>query len=47
MKDAELARAKADFRRRMAELQEAANSGDVVATPVVFGTFSVTRDTAQ
>jgi ATP-dependent helicase HepA len=42
MKDGELARANADFNRRMAELQQAANSGDIRATPVVFGT--ITKD---
>lgn len=41
MKDSELARANADFDRRMAELQQAANSGDIRATPVVFGTITV------
>lgn len=42
MKESELARANADFERRMAELEQAANSGDVAATPVAFGTLSVT-----
>ena len=41
MKESELTRANADFNRRMAELQQAANSGDIRATPVVFGTISV------
>jgi len=44
MKESELVRANADFVRRMAELQQAANSGDIRATPVVFGTISVTRE---
>jgi superfamily II DNA or RNA helicase len=43
MKESELARANADFTRRMADIREAANSGDIVATPVLFGTISVTR----
>jgi ATP-dependent helicase HepA len=42
MKESELARANVDFNRRMAELQQAANSGDIRSTPVVFGTISVT-----
>ena len=42
MKESELVRAHADFDRRMAELQQAANSGDIRATAVVFGTLSVT-----
>jgi len=44
MKESELARANADFARRMEELQVAANSGDIRATPVVFGTLTVTPD---
>ncbi len=44
MKESELARANADFNRRMAELEQAANSGDTRATPVLFGTMSVTRE---
>jgi superfamily II DNA or RNA helicase/uncharacterized protein YuzE len=47
MKDAELARARADFDRRMVELGQAATSADVVAAPVVFGTISVTRESTQ
>jgi hypothetical protein len=39
MKEGELARAKADFDRRMAELQQAASGGDIRATPVLFGTI--------
>ena len=38
MKESELARAEADFSRRMAGLQRAAGSGDIRATPVLFGT---------
>ncbi|WP_169979793.1 DEAD/DEAH box helicase [Tautonia rosea] len=41
MKQGELARAHADFDRRIAELQQAANSGDIHGTPVVFGTLKV------
>lgn len=41
MKASELARANADFDRRMAELQQAANSADIRANPVVFGTVTV------
>ena len=40
MKESELARANADFDRRTAELQQAASSGDIRATPVVFGTVT-------
>ncbi|MFS8117466.1 MAG: DEAD/DEAH box helicase [Microcoleus sp.] len=43
MKESELSRADADFNGRMADLQTAANSGDIRATPVVFGTLSVGR----
>lgn len=41
MKQSELARANAGFTRRMAELQQAASTGDVHATAVLFGTISV------
>lgn len=41
MKEGELARANADFNRRMNELQQAANTGDIRATAVVFGSISV------
>lgn len=41
MKESELARANADFSRRMMELQQAANSGDIRTTPVVFGAIVV------
>jgi len=37
MKESELARANADFNRRMAELQQSANTGDIRGTAVVFG----------
>lgn len=46
MKESELARANADFNRRMSELQQAANTGDIRATPMVFGTISVRTRTA-
>lgn len=46
MKQSELARANADFNRRIAELQQAANSGDIRAMPVVFGTVTITRASA-
>lgn len=46
MKEGELARANADFNGRMAKLQEAANSGDVRATPVVFGNLTVSLATS-
>ena len=41
MKESELARAKADFNRRTEELRLAANSSDIRAIPVVFGTITV------
>ena len=41
MKHSELARANADFNRRMEELQRAAGSGDIHATAVLFGTITV------
>jgi len=47
MKESELARANADFNRRMGELQDAANSGDIRATPVMFGTITVTSESAR
>ncbi|MBX3516800.1 MAG: DEAD/DEAH box helicase family protein [Rhodospirillales bacterium] len=43
MKQSELLRANADFDRRVVELQQAADSGDIRATPVVFGTLSVSE----
>jgi ATP-dependent helicase HepA len=43
MKESELARANADFAQRNGELQRAAGSGDIHATPVIFGTVSVAR----
>jgi ATP-dependent helicase HepA len=44
MKESELGRANADFNARMAVLQLAANSGDIRATPVVFGTLTAGRE---
>ena len=41
MKQSELARANADFERRMRELEQAAGSGDIHASPVLFGTIAV------
>ena len=44
MKESELGRANADFNTRMAVLHLAANSGDIRATTVVFGTLTVGRE---
>jgi len=44
MKQSEMARAIADFDRRLAELRQAGLTGDVRATPVVFGTIQVRGD---
>lgn len=41
MKEAELARANADFERRVIELRNAGNTGDVRAAPIMLGTISV------
>lgn len=41
MKQSELARAEADFERRMKELKQAADSGDIHAAAVLFGTIMV------
>lgn len=41
MKQSELARAEADYSRRIEELERAADSGDIHATPVVFGMLVV------
>lgn len=41
MKQSELARANADYDRRVAELRDAGNTGDIRAAPVLFGTFVV------
>ena len=41
MKESELARADADFNRRMAEIQRSVDAADILATPVVFGTMAV------
>lgn len=44
MRESELARAEADFERRMQELSRAADSGDIHATPVIFGTITIEED---
>ncbi|WP_295433434.1 helicase-related protein [uncultured Thiodictyon sp.] len=41
MRQGELARANADFERRLAELQQAAASGDIHATPVILGVLII------
>ena len=41
MKQSELARANADFNRRIKDLQQTASSGDIHATPLIFGTLLV------
>lgn len=46
MRQGELARANADFDRRMAELEHAAEGGDIRATPIVFGSLTVTGGAA-
>ena len=47
MKKSELSRANADADRRMEELEQMANSGDIKATPVVIGTLSLIDDGAR
>lgn len=44
MKEGELARANVDFDRRLKELHQAAESGDIHAAPVVFGVLDVTQE---
>lgn len=44
MKQSELARANADFDRRVADLREPGNTGDIRAVPVLFGTVVVGAD---
>ncbi|WP_339862459.1 DEAD/DEAH box helicase [Thalassospira alkalitolerans] len=41
MKQSELARANADFDRRVAELRDAGNTGDIRTAPILFGTVMV------
>ncbi len=41
MRQSELARANADYQRRMRDLEQAAGSGDIHAAPVLFGTIGV------
>ena len=43
MRESELARANADYDRKVVELQQAANAADVMASPVVLGILSITR----
>ena len=43
MKAAELERATVDFDVRIAELRRAAESGDIKASPAVFGVLEVVR----
>ncbi len=44
MKESELARAEADFQRRLAELERAAGTGDIRATPILFGTLVIAKE---
>lgn len=44
MRQSELARAKADYERRMQELERAADSGDIHAAPVLFGMVTIQED---
>jgi ATP-dependent helicase HepA len=44
MRESELVRAEADFERRMQELRRASDSGDIHATPVIFGTITIKED---
>ena len=46
MRQGELARANADFDRRIAELEQATASGDVRAAPIVFGSLRIVRAAA-
>ncbi|RJF74544.1 helicase, partial [Deinococcus cavernae] len=43
MKTSELTRANEDFNRRMQSLQRTAESGDIWATPILFGRLEITR----
>jgi ATP-dependent helicase HepA len=43
MKQSEFARAETDFKQHMEELQQAASSGDIHATSILFGTISVRK----
>jgi hypothetical protein len=47
MKQSELARANFDYERRLGELRQAAETGDIHATPVVFGTLSISGGAGQ
>ncbi|MFH2122750.1 MAG: helicase-related protein [Pseudomonadota bacterium] len=44
MRQGELSRANADYERRIQELERAAGSGDIHATPVLFGTITVIKE---
>lgn len=43
MRESELARADADFSRRIEEMRCSVDAADILSTPVVFGTLDVTR----
>jgi hypothetical protein len=47
MKESELARADADVQRRMVELDRASSSGDIRATPVLFGSLTITKESIR
>jgi hypothetical protein len=47
MRESELARADADFSRRMEEIQRSVDAADVLSTPVVFGTIEVMREATR
>jgi hypothetical protein len=44
MKEAELKRAEADFQNRLRDLENARESGDIHASPVVFGVLTIHRN---
>lgn len=46
MRQGELARANADFERRKIDLERAAEGGDIRATPIVFGSLTITKGDA-
>ncbi|BAV33389.1 helicase [Sulfuricaulis limicola] len=47
MKESELVRANADFARRLEQIHKAANSADILAAPVVFGTIAIMSGEAK
>ena len=47
MRESELARANADFKRKVEELQQAAHAADIMAAPVVFGILTVNEGTEK